>query len=254
MDKWKNKIALVTGASFGIGAGIADRLVKEGLQVIGLARKVEIIEERAKELSSIVKTGKLYALKCDITQEEEVLKTFKWIEENIGTVQILINNAAIMTVESITDGTTSYWKKITDTCIFGMTLLTRETVQGIRKNNLDGQIININSRLGHYIHRIPGHNFNLYPCVKYAMTAFNEVMTQEMEQYNLNIRFTSLSPGMVSKTNIFKTGNAQKMDNFVQENSQLQPEDLADAVVYILSTPNNIQIYELMIKSFNFKQ
>lgn len=253
MNKWKNKIALVSGASFGIGAGIADRLVKEGLQVIGLARRVDIIEERAKELGRTVKTGKLHALKCDIAQEEEVLKTFKWIEENIGTVQILINNAAVMTAESITDGTTSDWKKIIDTCIFGMTLLTRETVQGIRKNNLDGQIININSRLGHSIHQTTGHNYNLYPCVKYAMTAFNEVMTQEMEQYNLNIRFTSLSPGMVAKTNIFKAGNAQKMDNFVQENSQLQPKDLADAVVYILSTPNNIQIYELMIKSFNFK-
>lgn len=58
---------------------------------------------------------------------------------------------------------------------------------------------------------------------------------------------------MVSNTNIFKTGNVTEMDNFVQENPQLQPKDLADAVVYILSTPNNIHIYELMIKPFNFK-
>lgn len=88
------------------------------------------------------------------------------------------------------EGTTSSWKKIIDTCIFGMTLFTRETVKGIRKNNLSGQIININSGLGHYINKIESPILNLYPSVKYAMTAFNEVMTQEMEYYNLNIRFT----------------------------------------------------------------
>nr|CAD7571469.1 unnamed protein product [Timema californicum] len=87
-------IALVTGASVGIGAAIVEELVKHGLKVVGLARRVD------KKLAASLKSapGKLYAVKADVTKEEEILAAFDWIKKNLGGVDILINNAGVGTV------------------------------------------------------------------------------------------------------------------------------------------------------------
>jgi NADP-dependent 3-hydroxy acid dehydrogenase YdfG len=91
MDKWKGKIACVTGASVGIGEAIVKDLAKNGIIVIGLARRPEKIEEFAKE----VKDGQIFAYKCDVSDLESVKSAFKWIEEKFGCLHILINNAGI---------------------------------------------------------------------------------------------------------------------------------------------------------------
>lgn len=93
MDKWKGKIAVVTGASAGIGAAIVEALAKSGLIVVGLARRPQMIEENVKSFPE--NYGKIYARSCDISNLESIREAFKWIEENLGTVNILVNNAGI---------------------------------------------------------------------------------------------------------------------------------------------------------------
>lgn len=100
MDRWAGKVALVTGASAGIGAATVRALVQEGLQVVGIARRVEKIEKIAIELKN--EKGKLYALKCDVSKEEDILDVFKWIKENLGGVDVLVNNAGLMYSAGIT--------------------------------------------------------------------------------------------------------------------------------------------------------
>lgn len=93
MEKWEGKLAVVTGASAGIGAAILRDLAKVGINVIGLARRVEKVEEIIEELGEV--RGKVYAHKCDVSDEESVKSAFKWIEDKFGSFQILVNNAGI---------------------------------------------------------------------------------------------------------------------------------------------------------------
>jgi NADP+-dependent farnesol dehydrogenase len=94
MDKWIGKTAILTGASAGIGKAILENLVKAGVNVVGLARRVERVEALAKDLERF--PGKVFACKCDVSDEQSVKSAFKWIEENVGVVHMLINNAGVV--------------------------------------------------------------------------------------------------------------------------------------------------------------
>ncbi|EDS44402.1 oxidoreductase, partial [Culex quinquefasciatus] len=80
MDRWQGKIAVVTGASSGIGAATAKALANAGMVVIGLARRIERVEALKADLEGSAK-DRLHAAKCDVSKEEEILQTFRWIEE-----------------------------------------------------------------------------------------------------------------------------------------------------------------------------
>ncbi|KAL1517897.1 hypothetical protein ABEB36_001601 [Hypothenemus hampei] len=241
MERWVGKVAVVTGASVGIGAAIAEALVAAGLNVVGLARRKEKIEELSQKLSN--KKGKLYSLKCDVTKEQEILNAFQWIEENVGHPQILINNAGILQKNTITDGDTAAWKKVFDVNVFGLLIASREIIRILKKNNLPGHIVNINSIAGHIPLNFPV--INVYPASKYAVTCITDYTSKELlfEKIN-NIKVTSVSPGGV-ETEIFSAGALDKPPSHFP---QLQSEEVADAVLYVLSTSQNVQINELTIK------
>lgn len=92
MDRWNGKVAIVTGASSGIGVAVAEGLVKRGVKVVGLARRVDRLQELASKLGK----DKFYFVQCDLRKEEDLLKAFKWVEKELGGVDILVNNAGTM--------------------------------------------------------------------------------------------------------------------------------------------------------------
>lgn len=94
MERWSGKVALVTGASAGIGAAITEELVKHGVKVVALARRVEKIEELKKKWGAV--KGEVFPLKGDVSKEEEITKTFEWIKKKFGKIHILVNNAGII--------------------------------------------------------------------------------------------------------------------------------------------------------------
>lgn len=93
MDRWLGKIALVTGASSGIGASVTEKLARAGVKVYGLARRVEKVKELKEKVGGV--KGEIIPLKGDVSSEEEVLKTFKTIKEKSGKIHILVNNAGV---------------------------------------------------------------------------------------------------------------------------------------------------------------
>ncbi|XP_068894765.1 farnesol dehydrogenase-like [Tenebrio molitor] len=248
MDRWKGKVAIVTGASAGIGAAIAKQLVEEGLQVVGLARRSERVEELAKKLQG--QKGKLYAIKADISKEEDILEAFKWTSDNVGPVHILVNNAGIVQQTNLIEGDTEKWKKTFDTNVMGLCVATREAVKIMKAEKIDGHIIHINSVAGHTVPNYPG--LNVYPASKYAVTALTETLRQELNHLGLKIKITSVSPGTVD-TEIVQTNNFVINSKFVEKMKKtlkLNAEDVADSVLYVLSTPRHVQIHELTIKPF----
>ncbi|KAF2896857.1 hypothetical protein ILUMI_09320 [Ignelater luminosus] len=246
MERWVGKVAVVTGASSGIGAAITVALVQAGLQVVGLARRKHKIDELAKNLSD--KPGKLYSIATDVTKETEIIDAFDWIKNNVGPVHTLINNAGIIRGTNLIDGSTSLWKETFDTNVLGLCIATREALTNMRANKVDGHIIHINSIFGHHCSK--AKFFNVYPASKYAVTALTETLRRELNSNNSKIKVTSISPGLV-KTDIGLNGGVLDLKTwkeFLSTLTFLNPEDVAGAVMYALATPPHVQIHELTIK------
>lgn len=192
MERWSGKIAIVTGASSGIGASIVVELAKAGVRVVGLARRAARVEALKEQLSDSVK-GELHAFKCDVTSETDIKSAFQWVEIKFGGIDILINNAGVgETGMNIVDSDNSeQLKRVIDTNLMAPTLCTREAFQSMKKRNVDGHIITINSYLGHTIPFLPfNQSLNIYPPTKFAVTAMTEVLRQEFQLFKTKIKIT----------------------------------------------------------------
>lgn len=193
MDRWTKKIAVVSGASAGIGAAIVLDLVKANMIVIGLARRVERVEALKSKIPSTC-AGELHSFKCDLQQEDDVKAAFKWIEEKFGGVDVLVNNAGIATQTNLVDlDNTAKIKSVIDTNVLGVVYCTREAFQSMKKRNFDGHIITINSVAGHHVPYTVNTSFpsfNIYPATKFAVTAMTEAYRQEFQREKTKIKIT----------------------------------------------------------------
>jgi NADP+-dependent farnesol dehydrogenase len=154
--------------------------------VAGFARRSERVEELSKKLKG--KKGKLFAVKVDMTKEDDILKGFKWVSEKLGPVHVLVNNAGIAQPTTLIDGETEKWKKTLDTNVLGLCIATREAIKVMKANKIDGHIIHINSVAGHKVPNFPG--LNIYPASKHAVTALTETLRQEFNNLGLKIKIT----------------------------------------------------------------
>ncbi|XP_050310920.1 farnesol dehydrogenase-like [Anthonomus grandis grandis] len=241
LTRWVGKVAVVTGASAGIGAATASQLVRSGILVAGLARRVERIEKLAASLEG--SKGKLYAFKCDITNEEEVIAVFKEINDTIGTIQILINNAGLGQPTDLIDGDSKMWRTCIDTNVFGLCVATREAIKYMKAAEVEGHVVHVNSTAGHVVYNIP--KFNVYGATKYAVTALAETLRREINMKKLPVRITSVSPGYVSTEFTFVAYGQETFDM-----PSLKPEDVADAIKYTLSTPQTVNIKEINLEAY----
>lgn len=244
MDRWVGKVAVVTGASAGIGAAIAASLVKEGLLVVGLARRLEKLEKLSSSLGGA--KGKLYARECDVSNEEDLLEAFEWIKTKLGGVDILVNNAGVVTHKRVIDDEIESFRNILNVNFLASAISVKEAVASMLDRKVAGHVINMNSILGH-----PIANFSMptsvYSSSKYAVTALTESVRKELAAANSKIKITSLSPGIVA-TEIFELGGISNVEEMFAKTPHLESKDIADAVLYILGTPENVQITELTIR------
>ncbi|KAK4875578.1 hypothetical protein RN001_012000 [Aquatica leii] len=243
LDHWKGKVAVVTGASAGIGAAVVEQLLCYDLKIVGLARRKEQIEKLGKRLKN--KKGKLFALKTDITAETDIVQAFKWVEVNVGPIHILVNCAGIFRFSSLLDSHATLWKETFDTNVLGLCITTREAIKIMKNNNGNGQIININGDFGHQIKCFP--NLNVYPASKFAVRAITESVRQELNISNIKIKITSISPSNVNSNFIKASGANAHYVEAMRIIPSLDPKDVADAICYVLSTPPNVLISEILI-------
>lgn len=181
MDKWAGKVAVVTGASSGIGAAIAVELAKHGINVIGMARRKERIEALANENKSL--PGKIFAVSCDVTNSESITAAFNWVEKNLGGVDILVNNAGTYRKANALDLSVpdENFTVTFDTNVTGMLLCTRRAFKTMQNRPL-GYIVNINSIAGHMsANALPAEfGLNIYGASKHAVTNATEVFRMEL--------------------------------------------------------------------------
>ncbi|XP_014208550.1 farnesol dehydrogenase-like isoform X2 [Copidosoma floridanum] len=239
MERWSGKVAVVTGASSGIGLATAKALVQHGMTVIGLARRVDKMEN---EMKAVKGAGKFFAKSCDITKEADVIQAFEWIEKNCQTVHLLVNNAGTMKCATIEEVKTEDMVNIINVNIMGLLHCTRQALHLMKKNGHEAHIININSIVGHKVPQlqIP---VNVYPATKHAVTAISQTLVNELK--GNNIRVTNISPGAV-KTELFDFAQIEAL--MKSKFTTLNPEDVVASVLHVVSAPLHVQITELTIK------
>ncbi|XP_076249710.1 farnesol dehydrogenase-like [Calliopsis andreniformis] len=244
MNRLSGKVAIVTGASVGIGAAISKSLVKHGVKVVGLARRLDKLQE----LSAALGKDKFYAVQCDLGKEEDILSAFKWVEKVLGGADILINNAGVATSMPIIDSPTSEYYKLININVVATAICAREFAQSIKKRNACGHIININSIAGHFAEAltIP---LGLYTATKYGQRALGTELRHEFIASKLKIKLTNISPGAVLTDMIRDVLNDESGKKIFPQ--VLKDEDVATAVIYALETPEGVEIHEITIMAEN---
>lgn len=183
-------MAVVTGASSGIGSSIALALANAGMIVVGLARRQERVDELKQRLPGTAK-GSLHSFKCDVQNEAEVVAAFAWVVQKFGGVDVLINNAGISKPGRLTGkDQTPAIRDVIATNIMGVVLCTREAHASMMSRDVEGHIVIINSILGHSVPPMPGAMASIYPPTKFAVTAMTEVLRQEFQADGSKIRVT----------------------------------------------------------------
>jgi 3-oxoacyl-[acyl-carrier protein] reductase len=231
MKKLTGKVAVVTGASKGIGASIAEHLAAEGAAVVvnyGSSKtNAEGLVKRIHE-----KSGKALAIQADVSKHEEVKRLFSETKKVYGKLDVLVNNAGIYEFAPLESITTEHFHKHFNLNVLALLLATQEAVKLIGPEG--GSIINISSIAG----PMPVQNASVYSASKAAVDAITVALSQELGPKK--IRVNSLNPGMV-ETEGLHAGGLAKSDFRTMLESQTplgriaQPEDIARAAVFFAS-------------------
>ncbi|KAK7864249.1 hypothetical protein R5R35_009515 [Gryllus longicercus] len=261
MERWRGRVAVVTGASAGIGAAIAYQLQDAGVNVVGLARRsdkipgaVEAARREAKERGhrpaapAARAPGALHCVQCDVANEQDVVAAFKWVRDKLGAVHILVNNAGVGGPHSLAGASNSgsdEWKRILNVNVLGLSIGTREAVKLMKEKGVDdGHIVHIGSVAGH-INPLGSGEQSMYFASKHAVRVLTEGLRKELVAAKSRIRVTEVSPGVV-KTNFFDAMSIAP--EVIAKQPHLLPEDVASAVLYAVAAPSHVQIHDVIIK------
>ncbi|XP_013110841.1 farnesol dehydrogenase-like [Stomoxys calcitrans] len=244
MERWQNRVAVVTGASSGIGAAIAKDLVMAGLKVVALARRVPRMQLLRDSLP-IEKRSQLIIMQCDVTDLNNVDRVFDEIISKLGGIDILVNNAASLKNGLLSTMDIKEVQEVLNTNVLSVVHCTQRAFKSMKDRNFNGHIIIVNSIAGHNVlaglpQSVP--SINIYSPTKFAITAITEMYRQEFHGLGTKIKISSISPGFVDTELLF--------DELRQAVSHclLQSSDVSNAVLYMLSTPPHVQIHEMIIK------
>ncbi|MCZ4319120.1 SDR family oxidoreductase [Aequorivita viscosa] len=230
-----NKIAIVTGASSGLGAAISEALVAAGATVFGIARNMDSLKKLQNNIGN-----KFIPVKLDISDEVAVKKWFSKTFSEAKSPDILVNNAGTGSFGKIDEMPSEAWFKMINTNLNGMYSITSEVVKLMKKNSESTHIVNIGSILG-ITTRAEGA---AYSATKYGISGFSEALFKELR--GDNIKVTCLNPGSID-TEFFKSSGIQSHRNM------LQATDIAETLLHVLKTPDNMLISEMTVRPLNPK-
>ncbi|MCU1286439.1 MAG: short-chain dehydrogenase/reductase [Acidobacteriales bacterium] len=231
MGQLKGKVAVVTGASKGIGANIAEHLGAEGASVVvNYASSKAGADAVVKRITD--KGGKAIAVQADVSKQKDIARLFEETKKAFGKLDVLVNNAGIYEFLPLENVTTEHFHKLFDLNVLGLLLTTQEAVKFI--GNGGGSIINIGSVAG----SMPVRTGAVYSATKAAVDAVTIALSKELGPKK--IRVNSLNPGMVETEGVRSAGIAESdFRKMVESNTPLgriaQPDDISGAAVFFAS-------------------
>ncbi|MBD1832193.1 SDR family NAD(P)-dependent oxidoreductase [Cyanobacteria bacterium FACHB-472] len=242
VGKLDGKVAIVTGASAGIGEATAIALAAEGAQVAIAARRFDRLNAVCDRIATA--GGKALPIVADITDETQVQNLVEKANAQLGRVDILVNNAGIALSGNIEGANTSDWRRMIDLNVLGLMYATH-AVLPILKAQGTGHIVNISSVAG----RTARVGIGGYNATKWGVNGFSESLRQEVCKHN--IRVTIIEPGMVdTEIDSYITDPIAKQRTEERRKSivPLQSEDVAAAIVYAVTQPPRVNVNEILIR------
>lgn len=236
-----NKIALITGATSGIGEACARKFAEGGYNIIITARRAEKLETLKNELEA--KSIKVMTLVFDIRDAEAAKNAVDSLNEEWKKIDVLINNAGLaLGLDKEYEGNPEDWDIMIDTNIKGLLIMTRLIVPGMVRRN-EGHIINIGSVAGDAAYA----NGNVYCATKAAVKTISDGLRIDVAESA--VRVTNLKPGLVKTnfSNIRFHGDIDRADNVYKGIKPLTGDDIAEVAFFAASAPKHVQIAEVLI-------
>ncbi|WP_371579543.1 SDR family NAD(P)-dependent oxidoreductase [Streptomyces sp. NBC_01314] len=246
--KLSGTVALVTGASSGIGAATARRLAEDGASVALVARRKDRLIELAAEIEKA--GGIALVVEADITDRAQAEAAVQRTVEHFGRLDTLVNNAGLMLLGPVVGADADEWERMIAVNVQGLLYTTRAALPHLLKAAEDGSrrvadIVNISSIAG----RVAWNGYGVYNLTKFGVNGFTEALRQEVTQRH--VRVGVLEPGGVETElgshNDHKPEVRDAIGAFYEQTEVLAPDDIADGVAYMVTRPRHASIGELWI-------
>lgn len=235
------KIALITGATSGIGKACAEKFAQGGYNLILTSRRAELLNALRRELEQ--QGAEVKALVFDVRDAEAARQALESLPETWQQIDVLINNAGLaLGLDKLYEGSIEEWNTMIDTNIKGLLTMTRLVVPRMIERN-DGHVINIGSLAGDAAYG----GGNVYCATKAAVKAITDGL--RIDVADSAVRVTNIKPGLV-ETNFSVVrfhGSQERADNVYKGIQPLTGEDIADVVFYAASAPKHVQIAEVLV-------
>ena len=242
-DQLKDKVALVTGASSGIGEATALALSGAGAAVALAARRKDRLEALAEKINS--GGGTALAIETDISDEPQSRALVEQTKDELGGLHVLVNNAGVMLLGPVAGAETEHWRRMIDVNLLGLLYCTHAALPVMGEGG-GGHIVNVSSVAG----RQATLGAAVYNMTKWGVVGFSEALRQEA--LHGNVRVTCVEPGFVDtelqghNEHPMVVEATEKMRE--QIGDLLQAEDIANAVLYAVTQPEHVSINEVLVR------
>lgn len=230
----QNKVAVVTGASRGLGLAFAEALVERGATVYGLARSADDLSEIESDLN-----GVFHGIACDVRDRAAVRAAFEQVEAEAGRCDVLINNAGLGRFDAVDALSEADWDAMIDTNVTGLFLCTQAAVPMMKAQNAEsgfgGHIVNIASIAG----LLGNPNLSGYNASKFAVRGFSEAIMKELREDGIKV--TGIYPGSVATHFSDESGGGGSAN-------PMRPGDVAATVIHVLEGPDNYLISDVVMR------
>lgn len=236
------KTVLITGATSGIGRATARAFAKNNYKVIICGRREDRLAELQDELSQ---RTEVHTLLFDVRQKKAVKESINSLPEEFANIDILINNAGnAHGLDPIQEGDLDDWDAMIDINVKGLLYVSKAIIPKMIERR-KGHIINIGSTAAKEVYP----NGNVYCATKHAVDALNHGMRMDLNPYG--IRVGAIHPGMVETefSEVRFKGDTERASNVYKGFEPLQPEDIADIIVFVTTRPYHVNIADLMVMS-----
>ena len=232
--------AVVTGASSGIGEAVARALAAAGARVALLARRRERLDALAGELDGAT------VHEVDVTDDDAVVRTLEAVARDLGRIDVLVNDAGYGSMVPALDADLAEWHRMVDVNITGVLVTTHAAlphlVQAAQGPRGVADVVTISSVAGR---KVASPKVNVYAATKHAVNAFSEALRQELA--GRHVRVGLVEPGLVRSEMTEGSGAAEDAEESM-ELGLMEPEDIADAVVYMITRPRRTAVNEMLVR------
>jgi NADP-dependent 3-hydroxy acid dehydrogenase YdfG len=239
------RVALVTGASSGIGRAVCLALAKTGARLAIVARRIDSLADLKGTIEEL--GGEAFPLAVDLRDQAGIKSAFESVSSKWNGIDILVNSAGLGRVAPLSSGQDEDFREMLEVNALALAIVTREAVASMQSRNVAGHIVHVSSMSAY---RVQGDT-GMYAATKHAVRAMTEGLRQELRQAGSPIRISSVSPANTDTGFMDRMLGKKKAREKRPEYRQLDPEDVADAVLYLLSTPAHVEVNDILIRPTN---